>query len=425
MHKLSWMWGKKLGAIATTTLVLAIVFAPQVHHRPVQSFSFPRRNSPSAKPSRDQTTRDIYTQFAFNLFSTLQQQQSQENIFISPASISNALAMTYNGAGGTTQEAIARVLEIQGMSVEDFNQMNADLNTSLVDEESGIEISLANSLWLRQDASFLPSFLQRVNESYQAELNQLDFTSPTAADEINAWVREQTQEKIGEILDEVDPLAVLYLLNAIYFKGIWTEAFSEELTYERSFHLMDGTTKPHLFMHQEAEYLYLENSEVQAISLPYSNGQFSLYVLLPQREVNLDRFYQELTAEKWNEWIKGMQLELGIIALPRFELKYSISLNNTLEQMGMAEAFQPGTADFSEMTTQNVYISEVKHKTFLEINEAGTEAAAVTSIGSVLVSMDAPVPDWFEMTVDRPFFLAIRDNRTGTLLFMGSIVDPT
>ena len=423
MNRLFFDFGKPLGAIATAILAGILVTSVPVLSRSL-SHSSTSQNQTASLTNLDETT-SIYTHFAFKLFSTIQQQQSQENIFISPASITNALAMTYNGADGTTQMAMAEALEIQGMSLEEFNQANAAVKTLLSDEYEAVEINIANSLWLNQTASFLPNFLQRVTEFYQAQLNRLDFTSPTATDEINAWVREQTNDKIPKIIDQVDDNHILYLMNAIYFRGSWTEAFSEELVEERPFRRMDGTTELHPLMLQVGNYLYLENSEVQAISLPYGNGQFSLYVLLPRETVNLDEFYQALNAEQWNEWIQAMQPQDGMIQLPRFELEYSIALNDTLEQMGMGIAFSPNQADFSKMTSEKVHLSAVQHKTFLEVNEEGTKAAAVTLQGFVRVSLDEnPEPELFSMIVDRPFFMAIRDNRTQTILFMGSIVNP-
>ncbi len=423
MNRLFFDFGKPLGAIATAILAGAFVTSVPVQSCSLSNSSTPPNQSDSLT-NLDETT-SIYTHFAFKLFSTIQQQQRQENIFISPASITNALAMTYNGADGTTQMAMAEALEIQGMSLDEFNQANAAVKTLLFDEYEAVEINIANSLWLNQTASFLPNFLQRVTEFYQAQLNRLDFTSPTAPDEINAWVREQTNDKIHKIIEQINPDDILYLMNAIYFKGSWTEEFSEELTQELPFRRLDGTTQPHPLMLQVGNYSYLENSEVQAISLPYGNGQFSLYVLLPRETVNFDQFYQELSAEQWTAWIKAMRRQDGMIQLPRFELGYSIALNDTLEQMGMGIAFSPNQADFSKMTAENVHISAVQHKTFLEVNEEGTEAAAVTSMGITRISLDeGPKPERFSMIVDRPFFMAIRDNRTQTILFMGSIVDP-
>lgn len=424
MNRLFFDFGKPLGAIATAILAWTFVSSIPVQSRSLSNSST-SPNQTTTLANRDETPHDIYTQFAFKLFSTIHQQQSQENIFISPASITNALAMTYNGAAGTTQEAMAESLEIQGMSLEEFNQANAAVKALLSDDHEAVEIRIANSLWLNQTASFLPSFLQQVTEFYQAQLNRLDFGSPTAADEINAWVREQTNDKIKGIIDSINPQSILYLMNAIYFKGSWRESFAEELTEERPFHLMDGTTRPHPLMLQYGRYMYLENSEVQAISLPYGNGRFSLYVLLPRETVNLTRFYQELNAEQWNDWINAMELQEGTIRFPRFQLDYSIALTDTLEQMGMGIAFSPNQADFSKMTSENVHISEVQHKTFLELNEEGTTAAAVTSVDIVRVSLEEmPELEPFYMIVDRPFFMAIRDNPTQTILFMGSIVNP-
>ncbi|WP_434222969.1 serpin family protein [Limnospira platensis CENA597] len=217
----------------------------------------------------------------------------------------------------------------------------------------------------------------------------------------------------------------MYLINAIYFKGMWSEPFDKELTQEQPFTLIDGSTKLHPLMFQFGNYLYLENSDFQGISLPYGDdARFSLYVFLPRENVSLDRFYTQLNATQWEEWIKQMRSRPGSIQLPRFKLEYEVGLNDSLKSMGMDIAFDPNQADFSNLTSDNnVRISEVKHKTFVEVNEEGTEAAAVTSV-TVVTESTPSIPEPFSMVVNRPFFLAIRDNQTRTILFMGSIVNP-
>jgi serpin B len=367
---------------------------------------------------------EAYTEFAFKLFSQLSERQEQQNIFISPASITTALSMTYNGAYGETQDAIAQVLAVQGISVEELNQSNAALKAALENADEEVKLTLANSLWLNKEASFLPAFLQGINESYDAKLTQLDFSQPEAVDEINTWVQQQTNDKINAILDEIPPQAILYLINAIYFKGSWSEPFAPEATEEQPFTLLDGSTKPHPLMSQTGEYRYLETDQMQAVSIPYGDGRLSLYVFLPNTESNLVNFYQNLSQEQWEDWMSRFQFRPGTVKLPRFQLEYETSLNEVLKQMGMEVAFDPGKADFSQMTLmENAHISQVKHKTFVEVNEEGTEAAAVTSVGVVATS--APVDPPFSFVADRPFFCAIRDNQTGTILFMGSIVDPS
>ncbi|QJB27219.1 serpin family protein [Limnospira fusiformis] len=366
-----------------------------------------------------------YTGFAFKLFDHVYQHQSQENIFISPASITNALAMTYNGAAGTTQEAIAETLQVQGISLAELNQANLDLNNSISAINQDVQINIANSLWLHESAFFLPDFLERVNQFYQAQLTAVDFSSPDTPSQINDWVKQETNGKIAQIVQTIPNQTILYLINAIYFKGIWSEKFEEQLTESQPFTLIDGSQKIHPLMFKFGNYLYLENSDFQGISIPYGDdARFSLYVFLPRENVSIDRFYTRLNATQWEEWINQMRSRPGSLRLPRFKLEYEVGLNDSLKSMGMDIAFHPNQADFSNMTLDNnVRISEVKHKTFVEVNEEGTEAAAVTSV-TVLSESTPSITEPFSMVVNRPFFVAIRDNQTRTIWFMGSIVDP-
>lgn len=369
------------------------------------------------------TVIDANTRFSFKLFNQIYQQQENQNIVISPASISAALSMTYNGAKGETQEAIANTLELSGISLEEINQGNLELKQSLETTDEKITLNIANSLWLDQSTSFLPDFIQRVAESYNAELTQLDFSDPNSAAEINNWVKDQTNNKIEKIVDRIEPNQILFLINAVYFKALWRTPFSEAATEAAPFTLLDGSTKQHPLMNAAADYYYLETETFQAINLPYGEGRWSFYVFLPKPDVSLGSFYETLTAENWQEWMKELRYNYvpGSITLPRFTLEYDIALNDTLKALGMEMAFNPEQSDFSAMTETQATISQVKHKTFIEVNEKGTEAAAATSVGIVATSVPPPP---FSMVVDRPFFCAIRDNKTGTILFMGSIVDP-
>jgi serine protease inhibitor len=362
------------------------------------------------------------TRFGFKLFGQLAQQNGTENLLISPSSVAIALAMTYNGASGTTQQAMAETLELQGMSLEAINQANAALKASLEQADPTVKLAIANSLWSRADISFQPDFLQRNQEFYQAEVESLDFSNPDTPDRINTWVSEQTEGKIPQIIETISPDEILFLVNAIYFKGNWTEAFNRNATVDRPFTLVDGTQKQHPLMTQRGHYSYLETEQFQAISLPYGNGRLSMYVFLPQENSNLTTFYQTLTAENWETWMRQFSSEQGMVQLPRFKSEYSTQLNEALEALGMEPAFDAAQADFSGMTDVSAVINRVQHKTFIEVNETGTEAAAATSVGIATVSAPANPP--FEMVVDRPFFYAIRDNQTGTVLFMGSVVNP-
>jgi serine protease inhibitor len=362
------------------------------------------------------------TKFGFKLFSEILQENSNNNVFISPTSIAIALAMTYNGASGETQAAMANALELQGMSLSEVNQANEALKTTLENADSDIQLSIANSLWAKQDISFKPEFLRRNQEFYDTQVTNLDFANPEAKRVINNWVKENTNGKIPQIISEIQPDDILFLINAIYFKGNWADKFDKEQTVERPFYLADGTQKQHPMMSQLGEYQYYEDDSVQAISLPYGKGRLSFYIFLPRETVSLDTFEQQLTPENWQQWMNLFGKRDGSIVLPRFKLEYEIQLNEALKVLGMDVAFDR-RADFSNMTEEDVLINQVKHKTFVEVNEEGTEAAAATSIGMVLTSAAIPQTT-FEMVVDRPFFCAIRDNQTGTILFMGSIREP-
>ncbi|HBB32746.1 MAG TPA: proteinase inhibitor I4 serpin [Cyanobacteria bacterium UBA8803] len=373
-------------------------------------------------PPVDTKLVEANTKFGFKLFSEILKQDSKRNVFVSPTSIAIALAMTYNGASGETQQAMAKALELQGLDLQDINQANLTLKASLENADPEVQLAIANSLWARQDIPFKPQFLERNQQFYQAKVTELDFTNPDAAGVINKWVQESTRGKIPQIIERIKPDDLLFLINAIYFKGNWTTEFDKGQTTERPFYLPEGTQKQHPMMSQSGRYRYYENDTFQAVSLPYGKGRLSLYVFLPRETNNLEAFQQQLTLENWQQWMSQFRQRDGSIVLPRFKLDYDIQLNNVLSAMGMELAFSD-RADFSHMTPASVTIDEVKHKTFVEVNEEGTEAAAVTSVTIVPTSI-AISEEPFRMVVDRPFFCAIRDNQTGTVLFMGSIREP-
>ena len=295
--------------------------------------------SPVANATPNQMTKELaaaYNRFGFNLFSRLQQQESQKNLFISPTSIGTALAMVENGAGGETQTAIAKTLSVQGISLADLNQGNAALKASLETGDEKVAIDIANSLWLGKTYSVLPDFIQRVGETYQAKISTLDFANQQeAADVINAWVKKQTQGKIEEIVKEIDPNTIAFLVNAIYFKGKWSEEFKKADTKEMPFTLLDGTQKQHPLMSQSGYYSYYDNEQFQAVALPYGEGRWSLYVFLPKPGVTLDKFYETLTADNWEKWMQQFSSQSVDIKLPRFKVEYDISLNDSLKAMGM------------------------------------------------------------------------------------------
>jgi serpin B len=408
-----------LSLILVTFLTGSLIRQPKEVQANVNYSPFTKKNTNNMNEKLVQAN----TNFGFKLFSQIFAKSADRNIFVSPASVAIALQMTYNGASGSTQQAMAQTLQLQGMSLAEINQSQLALMESLTKSDPKVRLDIANSLWLKQGFPFKPEFLQTTEKYYQAKATNLDFNNPNSVKIINDWVSQNTNSKIPTIIDSIDRSAVLFLINAIYFKGNWQKEFSKSATQEQPFTLLNGTRKQHPLMSQTGKYRYYETAEFQAISLPYGSGRLSMYVFLPKPNAKLADFSRSLTAENWQQWMKQFSSRDGQIVLPRFKLEYDITLNEALQALGMGVAFQ-NQANFSNMTSKEVQIDEVKHKTFVEVNEEGTEAAAVTSVGIRATAALPREEPPFNMVVDRPFFCAIRDDQTGTILFMGSIVDP-
>jgi len=367
---------------------------------------------------------DANNKFGFKLFSEIQKSQSNKNVFVSPISIAIALSMTYNGAGGETQEAMAKTLNFQGMSLEEINQANKELGILLNNLNPETQLNIANSIWTGKGISFSPSFLQVNQDFYQSQVRKIDFSHPESLKIINNWVKDKTEGKIEKIIQELNYNDVMVLLNAIYFKGNWEEQFSEYFTREMRFYLANGTQKQHPIMFQSSRHLYYQNEYFQAVSLRYAKGLISMYIFLPMEQVGLEGFYQVLNEENWKNWMLKFRHNKINLGLPKFKTEYEVTLNDALKSLGMKIAFDKSAADFSGMgpIPPNLYISEVKHKTFVEVNETGTEAAAVT--GSRIKLMSSTIEQTVDMLINRPFFFLIRDNDSGTILFMGEITNP-
>jgi serine protease inhibitor len=372
----------------------------------------------------DQRLVDANNGLGFNIYRQLAAQEPERNIFVSPSSIITALAMAYNGAEGETRAAMEETLLLQGMTMDEVNAAFADLLTILQNPDPNVELAVANSLWAREGISFNEDFINRSRDYYGAELTELNFDDPGSADTINHWVKENTRNKIDGIVEPpINPETILFLINAIYFKGEWSEPFDPELTSAATFNLPDGNSKEHPFMFQNDDFDYLETDLFQAVRLPYGkNERVGMYLFLPAAAVGLEEFQAGLNKADWNNWTGSFRSMEGDLSLPRFSFEYDVSLKKTLEALGMGIAFEEGTADFSGMrpTPPDLFINEVKHKTFVEVNEEGTEAAAVTSVEVGTTAM----PETFSMVLDRPFFFVIADDMTGTILFMGSVLEP-
>lgn len=363
----------------------------------------------------------------FNIFQELRSANQECNIFISPPSIITALAMAYNGAETETLAALERTMLITGMNREEVNKALTDLMTILHNPDPRVEIATANSMWVRWDAELCEDYVERIERHFNANVTALDFSNRNAANTINDWVEKQTKGAIENIVEPpISPATILFLINAIYFNGEWADPFDPELTESIPFLLSDGSPKDHPVMFQNNNFKYLENNLFQAVKLPYGESRrICMYVFLPSKAAGLAGFYDELRSESWAKWTGSFSTMDGEVGLPRFKFEYEQSLNDILKTLGLDIAFNSSTADFSGIspTQPPLYISEVKHKTFIEVNEKGTEAAAVTKVETGEVMM-APPQETFSMIVDRPFFFAIVDDNTGIILFMGSVLEP-
>ena len=361
--------------------------------------------------------------FGFNLFTQIRNQQPQDNLVISPSSVAIALAMVRNGTNGTAKEEMTRALELDLLEPSVVDQSYQRLMETLKTADPNVKIAIANSFWVNQNITLKQQFIKDAEEFYEAEVTNLDFADSQTTNIINNWVAKNTANKITQIVDSVSPEDALYLINAIYFKGIWTNKFDANATVEQPFYT-NGSPQPHMMMNQTGDYRYYQSDRFQAVRLPYGKKEeLGMYIFLPQEDSSLAEFNEQLNIDNWQEWLSQMRSQKGNLTIPRFKLEYETDLVEYLSALGMKQIFSSSKADFSAMTDVPVAVDTVKHKTFIEVNEEGTEAAAVTSIG-IRITSAMPEDTPFNMNVNRPFFFAIRDDITETVLFMGNVVEP-
>jgi serine protease inhibitor len=358
-----------------------------------------------------------YTDFGFDLFRALIDEAPGENVFISPTSAAFALAMTYNGARGETAAAMAAALGVGEMTRAEVNANNLRWLESLVNTGNSVELAIANSLWIRRGFPVEADFLGRNRTFYQAHVEELDFGGPTAVPTINQWVSRNTRGRIERIVAEIPGNVQIYLINALYFRGDWTDPFDPRRTSAAEFTRADGNTRTVQMMRADRTMSVLFADGFSAVELPYGNGRFGMVLMLPDEGVATAEVAARLGAESWAEWIGGFRDQRVVLGVPRMKLDWEASLNRALIGMGMGLAFGDGAHDFTAMSPANPWIGEVKQKTHLEVDEEGTTAAAATSV-AMPTSM-AP-----ELRFDRPFLLAIHDHATRTVLFVGRITDP-
>lgn len=359
--------------------------------------------------------------FGFKLFAEINQTAADENVFISPLSVSMALGMTMNGAEGQTYQEMANTLEFHGFTEQQINQTYHSLIDLLTQLDPKVRFEIANSIWYHDTYTVEQEFKELSQRYFDAEIAGLDFADPSSVDIINSWVKDKTNGKIETILDKISAEAVMFLINAIYFKAPWTIEFDPELTDDDIFQAPAGM-KLVPTMHLTTDLRYFGDEHVQVLTIPYGNELFAMTIVLPREHANLDSLASELSPELWQNWRVASEEYEVELALPRFKMAYKVELKKILKALGMEIAFAPGVADFNRLLVErdDAYINEVRHKTFVEVNEEGTEAAAVTSVGVEITS----APKIVSFRVDRPFIFAIHDLVADTILFIGKIVDP-
>jgi len=389
--------------------------------------------------------------FAVTLYGQLA--GTEGNLFFSPSSIHTALAMTYAGARGKTAEQMSGVLGLPKTKVRpdtdlQFDESGRQVGGVSIDawmparvhrayrgllselkpgKDAGYQLHVANALWGQKGFPWLPEFLKVTKDNYGAGLREVDFAADTegARNTINRWVEEQTKDKIKELLKKgiVTSDTCLVLTNAIYFKGDWQTQFDKKLTKDTPFKLASGGEVKAPMMFQEATFRYTEDKDLQVLRMPYAGDELAMIVILPRAIDGLAGFEKTLSAKRLSELIDLMPKKKVRVFLPRFKMTSQFSLAETLQAMGMKDAFAPGAADFSGMNgKKDLFVSAVVHKAFVDVNEEGTEAAAATGVAISVTSVQIDKPP--EFRADHPFLFLIRHEKTGAILFLGRVMNP-
>lgn len=363
--------------------------------------------------------------FGFDFFKKVNEiSGSNTNLMVSPLSVSMALGMARNGAANGTLEAMTATLGFAGQTDDEINESYKYIVETFSELDPKVKLQIANSIWYRTGFSVEQPFIDANSLYFNASVTPLDFAAPTAVDAINSWVNEKTNELIPTILDQIPDDAVMYLINAVYFKGQWKYQFETKNTSSKPFTLQDGSNVQVAAMNQHATLSYFKGTGFEAIDLPYNQGNYSMTVLLPDAGKSVSEVISQLTRQNWNTWTRQFT-EMDIqLQLPKFKYDYNEqNMKPILSAMGMGEAFSPSEADFTRINPEGgLFISRVIHKSFIETNEEGTEAAAVTAVEISETSAGPDQPYYF--TVNRPFVYFIQEKTTGTILFIGTVMNP-
>jgi len=364
------------------------------------------------------------TDFALKMHQELS--STEGNLFFSPYSISSALGMTYAGARNNTEKEMKAALHFPGGRDDmcnSFGMLQEGLNA--VQKAGDVKLSIANAIWAEKSYEFLPSFMDLVQKEYKSKISLADFVGNAAKERtvINTWVEEHTNDKIKDLIPKgvLDAMTRMVLVNAIYFKGDWASQFKESHTREREFHVTAEKKVKAKMMYQVGDFRLASDADTQALEMPYKGDGLSMLVLLPKEKHAISKLEKALTPKKLNDLIAKLKKTEVEVLFPKFKVETGYDLIPPFQKLGMKDAFGPN-ADFSGMDgTRNLYISAIIHKAFVEVDEKGTEAAAATAV--VVAAMC--LPSYPTFCADHPFLFMIRENATGSILFMGRMTDPS
>lgn len=408
------MSSRLVGAVAITAVLAACSSEGPTAPKKIEQL-------PRPLSSVEQEIADGSTGFGLALLREVNERlPADSNVFISPLSASMALGMTATGAAGETLDSMRAVLGYPDVDLDEMDQSYRSLIDLLRALDPSVDFRIANSIWYRNGLNVEPSFVDATKQYFDAEVAALDFDSPTAVGTINDWVKHGTNDKIQKIVNSIPEYMVMYLINAIYFKGSWTAQFDESRTRDEPFFAADGSQPAVPMMSIESDFLATSTDEYSAVELPYGGGAFTMIVVVPRQGLSVDSLISELDASRWQALLGGLTERGGLVQIPRFRLEWRSSLSAPLIDMGMGIAFDATRADFSGISRDaSLFISSVDQATFVNVDEEGTEAAAVTSVGIGFVSLPLPL-----LRADRPFLFAIRERFSGTLLFIGKMAVP-
>jgi serpin B len=360
--------------------------------------------------------------FGIELLQMIYEDDPGVNVFISPMSVSLALGMTLNGAQDQTFEAMCQTLDWQDLDPAEINESYRNLIDLLLNLDKQVVLELANSIWCRQGFQVLPEFIEINRHYFDAEVATLNFGDPSAVETINGWISEKTHGRISDVLDSIDPFVVMYLINAIYFKGMWTSAFDPAHTEPDIFYSPAGTVQVPMMTHT-AKHGYFATEEFQALDVEYGDGDYSMTIILPTAPHTLSDIMGAMTSDNVMQWFNSFASDSVTVFMPKFKLDYKILLNDPLSDMGMGIAFSDA-ADFRGISLAGgLFISRVIHQSFLQVNEEGTEAAAVTVVEVSLTSIGGNTRPKL-IRLDHPFLFFIREKNSQSILFSGVLNSP-